>query len=86
MIIVDGQCRLCYCNGPIETDDATVYRCPDRDACAERAAVIAPGAEAQPPQSFAPDDYERLQRRLAHEWTLRVFLPIAQRAGLERTA
>lgn len=80
MNIVDGQCRLCYRNGPIETDDVTVYRCPDHAACAARAARIAPGMETQPPEAFAPDDYERLQRRLAHEWSERLFGPSARRA------
>jgi hypothetical protein len=71
--IVDGQCRLCYRNGPIETDDRAIFRCPDREGCATRAAIIAPGAELLPAATFAPDDYKRLQRRLADEWVRRTF-------------
>ncbi len=73
MNVVDGQCRLCYQNGPIETDDRTIYRCPDHDACAARAAIIAPGRELLPPDGLAPEDYERLRRRLADEWVKRTF-------------
>lgn len=65
-----GRCRICHIDGPIEADAAHVYRCPDHTACAARAALIAHGEDTDP-ATLAPDDLERLQRKLASAWVAR---------------
>ena len=78
-----GLCRRCYATSLVVADPACGYRCADEVACSARAADLVLGGDT-PPGSLSDEAGERLARKLAHEWTVRVLLPIFAEHGFVR--